>query len=89
MQTEPCPQRAVASSHRRERSERWQVVGVGPHDKLRNADRALVRDVSPLDELREDRLPQQLGRQQALREDEVVEVARAEPVSHRALDLGP
>jgi len=31
---ERCCRQAVASSHRRERSERWQVVGVGPHDKL-------------------------------------------------------
>jgi hypothetical protein len=28
--------RAAVSDQRRERSERWQVAGVGPHDKLRN-----------------------------------------------------
>ena len=28
------PKQAVVCNHRRERSERWQVVGVGPHDKL-------------------------------------------------------
>ena len=37
--TKTCPKQAVACSHRRERSERWQVVGVGPQDQLRNADR--------------------------------------------------
>jgi hypothetical protein len=25
---------AVTTSQRREQSERWQVVGVGPHDKI-------------------------------------------------------
>ena len=41
-----CSKQAVASKQRRERSERWQVVGVGPHDRPRNADRVL-RDRSP------------------------------------------
>ena len=29
------PKQVVACDQRRERSERWQVVGVGPHDNLR------------------------------------------------------
>jgi hypothetical protein len=29
---ETRPKKAVAANHRRERSERWQFVGVGPHE---------------------------------------------------------
>jgi hypothetical protein len=35
--TEATSKQGVGSSQRRERSERWQVVGVGPHDKPRKA----------------------------------------------------
>ena len=35
---------AVVSSHRRERSERWQVVGVGPHDNQKSG---TILDQSP------------------------------------------